>query len=325
MVNRSAERISDDVGAAEDTFALLLDEIARLESELATRDAELQQRAAAPALPYSEGPSEQERDLRKQVQTLIHEISERDETLALLLEHLSLYETAAAAQQAEWEQLHEWVAQVERRVEGREFNDSELRDELETQRQRADGLQVAIESERRAAENDRRQQERELERLRNQVASAGDPAEVDARLATLEEENLKLRAALSAVEVAEQSVKEHEELTFHLANMSAQLEEARRELVVVVDERLRERNESAAEIAALKSELAQQSLARISESTTVLSGEGPAGASSAIEADERIRAFRLHLKELHEREAARRKQSGLAGRLSRLWHHTGPT
>jgi hypothetical protein len=38
----------------------------------------------------------------------------------------------------------------------------------------------------------------------------------------------------------------------------------------------------------------------------------------------RIHAFRQHLKEIHDREAAASQNSGLAARLARLWGRTAP-
>jgi hypothetical protein len=45
---------------------------------------------------------------------------------------------------------------------------------------------------------------------------------------------------------------------------------------------------------------------------------------SALEADMRIRAFRQHLKEIHQNETEVRNQNRLSARLSRLWSRTAP-
>ena len=40
--------------------------------------------------------------------------------------------------------------------------------------------------------------------------------------------------------------------------------------------------------------------------------------------EDRIRALRAHLNEIHQNEAQERSQRRLSARLSRLWHRSGP-
>ena len=89
------------------------------------------------------------------------------------------------------------------------------------------------------------------------------------------------------------------------------------------DDRRRERIEHEAVVGALRSQLARESLQQQAEPLAAFRRRSRRG-RPALDADERIRAFRQHLKDLHENEAARRADRSIASRLSRLWHHTGP-
>jgi hypothetical protein len=163
--------------------------------------------------------------------------------------------------------------------------------------------------------------EREAQLLRDQLARKAEGADAREKAAFLElaAENRRLR---TEVESCRRSAAEAEELGRRLAASLAELGQARRELQQLEDERQRERAEHEAEVGALRSELARESLRRqVATDSGLPPAEAPA---SAIEADERIRAFRQHLKELHEKEAARRAERSIASRLSRLWKHTGP-
>jgi hypothetical protein len=100
-----------------------------------------------------------------------------------------------------------------------------------------------------------------------------------------------------------------------------ELDEVQRNFRVVSDEQQREKNEYQAELSAMRSRIASESAEKkIMEEPAAL-GERQ---GSALEADERIRAFREHLRELHKNEAEQRAGRSLASRLSRLWRSTGP-
>src|SRR5262245_13822795 len=106
--------------ATQEALALLQDEVARLEAELRARDEALLHAAPAPDADQAD-PA-----LVRRVEELTSELAARDETVNLLLEQTQLFEEAAAAQRAEWEQLRGWVEEVEARVQGRDGNVEEL-------------------------------------------------------------------------------------------------------------------------------------------------------------------------------------------------------
>src|SRR5690242_12561147 len=103
--------------ADHDTIALLQEEIARLEDELRMRDdAAAAERLAARPAPGPGVPDQVAAEAMRRSDSQAAELADREETIALLLEHLRLAEEAEAASRAEWEQLNVWVQEVERRV-----------------------------------------------------------------------------------------------------------------------------------------------------------------------------------------------------------------
>jgi hypothetical protein len=303
-----------DDDPSRETIALLQEEIARLEAELRARD------EALPAPHPAPEPAEDDA-ARRRVEELVAELAARDELVALLLEQSELFEAAAAAQRAEWEQLSQWVEEVERRVDGREAGDAGLRSELDAERQRSDSLRRRAESDRREWEAHRAGLERDADHLRGLLAQQVRSPEADeTAFIALASENRKLRTTCAGLERA---AAEAEALGGRLAEALAELESSRNELRRVADDRERERNEHEAELAALRAGHARESLQRQGEPA----GAAPAPAAPrgpALDADERIRAFRQHLKELHEHEASQRAGRSLSSRLSRLWRNTGP-
>lgn len=303
----------------QDTLSLLQEEIARLEAELAARDEALLDPAAGRSEGQEEDPDGRAEWHRRRVEELDAELAARDETVMLLLEQSRLFEDAASAQRAEWEQLQQWVEEVERRVEGRDLGDDRLRAELDAERSRADSLRRSAESDRAAWDAHRRGLEREAEHFRDRLArqANGPAAEEETAFIGLAAENRRLRAAAVELERFRVIAAEAEDLGRKLAETSAELETVRGQLQRVEDDRRRETIEHKAELVGTRSEIARESLARED-------GPAPATVPSATDADERIRAFRLHLKELHESEDQRRAGRTLSARLSRLWRNTGP-
>jgi len=110
-----------------ETIALLQEEIARLEQELqlgTERPWETVSRGVASAedevTPSAASTSATAAAAQGEVERLKCELASRDETVALLLDQLGLLEESNAASRAEWEQLTEWVAELEQRVEGQD-------------------------------------------------------------------------------------------------------------------------------------------------------------------------------------------------------------
>lgn len=312
----------------DETVALLLDEVARLEAELHARDesaaADAADRAAA-------GPGVGDRlafeatELRRVVGELRAEVEARDETVTLLLEQGRLFEEAAEAGRDEWRQLHEWVEEVERRVEAKDRNDARLADDLAEERRRSEALQIQVEVERRSADALRRELEREVERLgalAARAASGDGPAdfETQAALIALGEENRRLRLAGAE---RDRLAADAERLARRLDLATAERDQALAEALRLGDDLRRDQAEAKAALAALRSELSGLSLGAPPPADPAAPSK-PAR-PTAREADERIRAFRLHLKELHEDATRRRDEGTLAARLSKLWRHSGPT
>jgi chromosome segregation ATPase len=307
--------IEPSTETSEDTVSLLLDEIARLEAELRARDET--DRFEPPAEPIAcHGPADDE--LARQIELLTNELAGRDETIVVLLEQSELFEQAAAAQRAEWEQLHQWVQDVEQRVDSKDSREAQLESELQAERRRYEAQAQSIDVERKTAESRRQLLEREIQELRGRLSNRSSDLPGDQLADELERENRSLREFCARYEAAAGAVGP---LRQRLESTLVELDEVRTQLKQVEDDRQRERNEAEAELSAMRTRLASESSQRKAEE------EQPAvdqRQSSAIEADERIRAFREHLRELHKNEAEERAGRSLASRLSRLWRSTGP-
>lgn len=309
----------DDDDPSQDTLVLLQEEIARLEAELRARDESPPDPAGADAGGGGRGAPD---GSDERVAGLLADLAGRDETVEILLEQSRLYEEAAAAQRAEWEQLNQWVEEVERRLDGRDADGPRLRAELEAERDRAEALRRAGESDRRGWEAQRSGLEREAQILRDQLAGhrRGADDREGAALVELAAENRRLRVAC---ETLGESAAEAEGLGRRLAAALADLDQARHDLRHAEDERRREQMEHEAEAVALRSRLASEALLGQPEPQPAGAAAEP-GRSEAMDPDERIRAFRQHLREVHEDEAARRAGRSISARLSRIWRHTGP-
>lgn len=276
-----------------ETVALLQEEIARLEAELRQRD------EAAPAW-ASAGPEAPASDPAEgRIGELTSLLAERDETIGLLWDQLTALEEVGSAKAAEWDQLTRWVEELEERIErdgtppvdpsGAEAEAAALRDRLESQQ--------------RSWDAERLRYQRELETLRARRDEAGRPADV-ADPSALLEENRRLSEQCDRVEALETEVSS---LRDQIRGLKASQDDERRELVQVANELRRELIEREQELALL----------RIKKATS--RDEGDAEASP----DERIRAFRQHLRDLHEKEEQERAERQLSTRLGRLWHRVG--
>src|SRR5437764_7433668 len=128
MRGEAMNDLDDDTG----TLTLLQEEIARLEDEIRLRDeAMASHEPAGPA-------SENHEDADRKVAELTAELASHDETIELLWDQVRSFEEAEEAGRAEWEHLHRWVEELERRVEGRADPDpaADLGEELESERRR---------------------------------------------------------------------------------------------------------------------------------------------------------------------------------------------
>lgn len=297
----------------QDTVALLQEEIARLEEELRLRE---EAAAGVPSPSGERGVDEEAEGRRREAAArAASELAERDETIGLLLEQVQRLEAAEAAGRAEWEQLHEWLREVERRVEGHDGRGEDLARALDDERRRHDATRREADVQRRSWETSRRAAEDEAEQLRGRLAElatrdAAGPGAA-AALAALEDENRRLRQARD--ELARQAAAAAEALRAELDAARDRVAELERRVRHAEDEAEARRREHEAELAAARVDQARAALDRPARP-----------ADGELSPDERIRALRLHLREIHERERQRREQGTLSARLGRLWRRTGP-
>ncbi len=291
-----------------DTIAPLLEEIARLEEELRLRDEERAE--AGPTAPIGR-PAEEAEGPR--IAALTTDLAIRDETIDLLVEQVRLLEEASAADRDEWDQLHRWVQEVERRVEGRDRQGEDLSLEVEAQRREAEVQRQSAADERRAWNVQRKAMENEGRDLRKRLAEATGPAgaSTHAVLGALEAENRRLRNTCQELAQAASDATECDSLGRQLLATRTELDKARRESSRLADERDRGRIEHEAALASLRSQLSRDLLK-------------PPEVEEESSPDDRIRALRAHLNEIHQSEQHERSQRRLSARLSRLWNRSGP-
>ncbi|WP_406694949.1 hypothetical protein V5E97_28295 [Singulisphaera sp. Ch08] len=306
----------------QETIALLQEELVRLENEIRLRD-----EAGSSGPDVRAGDAVAEESATLQIASLIDELANRDETINLLLDQARLFEEAEAADQANWEQLNHWVQELEQRVESGGGSTEPLTRALEDERRKTRSEWEAFQAERRSWDAQRTAMESETEKLRgllDQATRQSAAAASDSVLKALEQENRRLRSATNELARVAAVAAEAESLRDRLMTSEGELAKTVRELQALVDDQNRERNEHEAMVTELRSQLARETLKR--QETQVLTAVAPAGKAddSMKSPDERIRAFRLHLKEIHEKEVEERAQRTLSARLSRLWRNTGP-
>jgi hypothetical protein len=324
-----------------ETIALLQEEVGRLEQELRWRD-------QGPSETASEGSASKQGEAdpvskgeavvaREEVGRLEAELAGREETIGLLLDQLSRVEDAQAASRAEWDQVSGWLAELEQRVEGQD-GDALLRlqERLTAQQQQAEELRRRAEEDRRGAEAQRQVYEGEIARLRAALAQdrTGAPAgrEGDSERAApdsrpdsevieaLRSENLRLRAACEGL-AKRSTIEPPESWEAKLAESLKERDALRRQVEQIQDERRREQLEHRAALAELQAQLSRVSLARPEPPEAV---QGAETIPHARDEQLRFQALRQHLLDIHQQEAAERKQKQLIPRLSRLWGRTGP-
>ncbi len=322
---------SSDLGVGQadadylETIALLQDEITRLEGELLAREQDESRPTEADRSAADAGELEELPD-RQELQRLGAELAARDETINLLLEQLRLVEDAESATKAEWEQLTQWVAEVEERIERQDgASNGQLASELDAHRRQAEDCRLQLDRERKAWSDQRRGLENEIEHLRLLLARAAQEAAAPgdgAAMAILESENQRLRQLCRDLD--ETTKVEARSLQEAIEEGRRELEEVRKERDLVQDERNRERREFEIAFASLRSQASRTALSAHEGDGREIRSNGTNAVPSALEADLRIREFRQHLKEIHCHEAEARNHNRLGARLSRLWTRTGP-
>ncbi len=299
---RNSESETDAGLDYQDTVGLLQEEIARLEEELRMRieAAEAQSAAVSEASPPENSATEARN------RELTAELACRDETIDLLWEQVLRFEEAEAAARAEWDQLHEWVVELENRVENQSTAPEALQEALEEHQRRAEALRLELSLERKAWDAHRRRLEAEVAELKGRASG------IDHEHSALEPDHValaKAEAFREQLEAAQQA-----------------LEAAHQELQAVRDEQQRERKEHEAELAAQRRLRARETLPAEKQAPGPIPVEGQGQEQAQnLSPDQRIRALREHLREIHRREEEERKNRQLSSRLSRLWRRTGPT
>lgn len=289
-----------DPGFADDcdpeTFALLKAEVEHLQNELAQRDARIAELAAtadneeSPSAPPAVTDTSETASLVDRLEQLLDELNQSDARMATMEELLRLAEDANVAEREERRQIDSWVGDIECRIGERE---DEWNAEREVLRQRiADITAERDEVERRmgnagASKEQQAEFQRILEQLRGQAegfrekleAAQVEKADLEARLEDLNGEKL-----------------EH--------TIQQRLDEAMREERLAFAQEQATMARERAELSRLKMELERARQER---------GEGQ------NEIDGKFRAFREHLKDLHEQESQEREERSLSSRLSKLW------
>jgi hypothetical protein len=300
-----------------DTIALLQEEIARLQEEVAQRDEALAETemATAHVIPVSDAES------IARISDLTSELGRRDDTITFLLEEIRLVGEAETTGKSEWEQLNQWVEQLEKRVDSRTEQDTKLSEELDSERLKAEALRTAVDAERRAWDKRHTSLEEEVKRLRAKPKPAANSTEdeTESALDFLENENCTLREERDRLKNAAPSAAEIEALQGQLAAKDSLLKETRTNLLISQDDRQSEHNQHHAALAALRSQFACEQLRDCEQRTSAAASGTSVGQASS---DERIRAFRQHLHEVHQSELQERQEKRLSARLSRMWKKT---
>lgn len=308
MTAATTHSTTDDLGGDYlDTVALLQEEIARLEAELRLRD---EAAAGSLASVSDPGAASRDEDAERRTAEWTAELAHRDETINLLWEQVLRFEEAEAASRAEWDQLHQWLQDVEQRIEGGDDQARDLQAERDAARRETLRLQREVETDRRAWEIQRRSLEAEIEGLRARLADPGQPAPSDAHRAALELEDRQLRETSLRLASLETAAAEADGLREQLLVLQAQFEEAKQALGRQTDDRERERREHEAELAAQRTRSVRPTLPT---------------PDANLSPDERVRALRQHLRDLHDEEQKERRNHQLSSRISRLWRRTGPS
>ena len=282
----------------DDTNELLQAELEFLRAELADRDARLHDletdsRSTIGVEPIADTISKDEAEsLVGRLEQLLIELDEKDEQIATLSDLLRDSEDAVEAADEERQQMETWIGEVERRV-------GQWQEEWHAERDR---LKQSID-----------EVTEQRDRAEQQLASGGAaaaPAQSTSEefLQQIREEYSRLKEKFLALE------QDREQLQSQLENVGKTDIEQR--LKAAVDAALREERlelaQEKAAIARLKSEVAKQQ--EDFESRSLRNDD-----DHKDSADLRIRAFREHLREIHETDPRPVQAPSFADRMGKLW------
>jgi hypothetical protein len=222
-------------------------------------------------------------DWNRRLEELHAEIALRDETIEMLWEHLRTVEETQIARQTEWDQAQRMIEGLEQRLLEGALPPMELGQVAAEQRERADSLAL------------------ELERLKTEWSARRQQLEGEiARLSSLVDKTSATEAPGVADSVSPGS---EPRLAAEIEVLQARLKEAERE-----------RDEALARL--------EQDPSRSATEGVTVTGSFTIRAAD-LSPDERIRALRQHLQEVHEREKKEQANGQMIARLSRLWKVLG--
>ncbi len=271
---------------------LLQAEVQQLQNELAQREAELQEWINGQSPAFDDVPSEETTRLVERLEQLLDELHQSDGRVRSLENLLQVSDEAAQAEKEERKQLENWVKEIETRIADREQQWRAREESL--QAKLGDALQARESVEQRVAQITRGhnqeyqvQSEQQIAELRSKNQDLQHSLEQTAvemrRLQSLVQQTGLTQKELEQAAEKQDQLRKHE---LEIAQERAALARQRAELVHMQDE--------------------------IERTTQVASpsGENP---------DVRLRAFREHLKEIHEKEEEEKRQRSLSARISRIW------
>ena len=177
------------------------------------------------------------------------------------------------------------------------------------------------EADHKAWEVQRRGLEEEVNRLRALISQTPGHTTLGSEFTALEDENRMLRERWQALELSTSDVPEVESLRKKMAETLARFDVSQVAHRRAGDQWSREKCELETALSAARGQIIREAL--LTPIVAIDTGN-PGANSAAVEADERIRAFRQHLQELHHREAEERaSRGGLSARIARLWKPHG--
>ena len=292
----ASPRISFSSGdvSGDDETSLLLMEIEQLRFELTDRDSQIlaltNDRVSTNQI--SDNEDSDTIKLVSRLEDLLVELQTSDDRIQSLEDLLRLSDDATVAERDERAQMEKWVSEIENRIGQRELESQAEVDRLHKQLQVAKDDSVVLQT--------------QLHSLSVVGADKGREAEA---VTALNNKVEQLRARLQQANERNQELLDRPVLAEEEVDLRAQLLEAKDELAKLRLEASQGRAETArsrAELERMRSEIEQN-----------LSQKQRGG----DDADDRIRAMREHLKEIHEQEKAsepEQKTVGLGGRIANL-------
>ena len=281
---------------------LVRSELEHLQRELVQRESRIHELEALGCMqlehfgPAVESTSEEIERLVERVEGLLDELEQSDERIRQLEESLKLSEEASEAEKQERLNLENWVCQIEQKVSVREEEWDAQRESLnrEINILRAAGPTAAAPSAAAPIAVSAVQQQVAGRTFQNEERVS----QLMTELERLRNENAELRTAQADQESCEELEREIR------ATVEAGLEnELRQQQMEISTER--------AVLARQRKELSRQK-EELQQARTRLEAEDG-------NADQRIRAFRDHLREIKSQEDESRQQKRLSSRIASLW------